>query len=234
MAVPVEDQILHSNSYAVSYRLLGEADRASAVSTVAAQRVRQLPEDLSEQWLEQLTLFTVQQSLHPAPRSTGDQTPQSSAEESSKRSDVNSSLREALRRRLDRATPEEQVAGSLVQLCAYPPEFVAGLMSISTEAVVALAAVIAPPPGVSYRDLGDPALTGSTRPAAPPRYRRRPHWSTVVALVLVVLAVLYATQFTGPRPTLREEGGLGSPAAISVETPDVAAEADMSTAITRS
>ena len=233
MAAQVEEQILQSNSYAVSYRLLGDSDLAAAVSTVAAQRVRQLPEELSESWLVQLTLFTVQQALHPTALIAPEEPAGAVSSENAKTQDVNVSLREALRRRLDRATPEEQVAGSLIQLCAYPPEFVAGLMGTSPEAVTALAAVIAPPPGVSYRDLGDPALTGSTRPAAPPRYRRRPHWSTIVALLLVVIAVLYATQVTGPRPTLREEGGLGPTTQTSVEAEGPSEEPGTSMVITR-
>ncbi len=210
MAAPEDDQTLHANSYAVSYRLLGDSELAGAVSAVAVNRVRQLPEGLSGQWLEQLTLFTVQQALQPIPQATDVETATVKPAGSARQSDPNASLREALRRRLARATPEEQVAGSLLQLCAYPPEFVAGLMGISADEVVALAAVVAPPPGVSYRDLGDPALTGSTRPAAPSRYRRKPHWSTLIAVLLVVLAVLYATQVTGPRPTLTEEGGFGA------------------------
>ena len=210
MAAPEDDQTLHANSYAVSYRLLGDSELAEAVSAVAVNRVRHLPEERSAQWLEQLTLFTVQQALQPSAlaKDAGTATVISSA--SAPKSDANASLREALRRRLARATPEEQVAGALLQLCAYPAEFVAGLMGISADEVVALAGIIAPPPGVSYRDLGDPALTGSTRPAAPSRYRRKPHWTTLIAVLLVVLAVLYATQVTGPRPTLTDEGGFGA------------------------
>jgi hypothetical protein len=32
--------------------------------------------------------------------------------------------------------------------------------------------------------------------------RRRPHWTTLAAVAVVVAAVLAATQITGPRPTL--------------------------------
>ncbi|MEX0767308.1 MAG: hypothetical protein WD029_02435 [Microthrixaceae bacterium] len=209
MSAPVEDQPLQANSYAVSYRLLGDAVSASAVSEVAVRRVRQLPAELADQWLEQLILFTVQQALQPTTLPVQSEVPAGSTLAEKTKSDVNASLREALRRRLDRATPEEQIAAGLIQLCAYPADFVAELMGISSEAALALAAVIAPPPGVSYRDLGDPARTGSSRPAAPSRFRRKPHWTTFIALHLVVIAVLYATQVTGPRPSLTNEGGLG-------------------------
>jgi|GEM_PF-1224237 len=219
MAAPVEDQILHSNSYAVSYRLLGDADRATAVSTVAIQRVHQLSEENSEDWLQQLVLFTVAQSLHPTAIRRLDEPGSPSTTESGEHADPDASLREALRRRLDSATPEEQIAGCLIQLCGYPSEFVAGCMGVSSEAVRVLAAVIAPPPGVSYRNLGDPSLTGAARPATARKNPWRPHWTTVVAILLVMLAVLYATQVTGPRPTLTNEGGFGATPALASEAP---------------
>ena len=44
------------------------------------------------------------------------------------------------------------------------------------------------------------------------RRRRRPHWTTIIAIVVILLAVLFATQVTGPRPTLVDEGSLAAPA----------------------
>jgi hypothetical protein len=127
--------------------------------------------------------------------------------------DPHAGLRSALRRRLTRATPEERVAGALVHLAGYPPGLVAGVLGRSEHDTVALAGVLAPPPGIVYRDLGDPELTqapSGTGPARPGRFARRPRWSTIVAIVLVITAVVLATQMTGPRPTLGppvEEGG---------------------------
>jgi len=186
-----------------------------------------MPDELCEQWLEQLILFTVQQSLHPVASAAVNEVSSDLSIAGQSKVDVDASLREALRRRLDRATPEEQIAASLIQLCAYPAEFVAGLMGISRDAALALAGVIAPPPGVEYRNLGDPELLGSSRAATSSRFRRKPHWTTVVALLLVVLAVFYATQVTGPRPSLTNEGGLGvSSVRVIEETSDHPTEID--------
>jgi len=213
-----EPQTLEANSYAVAYRLLGDRPAARAVAGIAAQRLRQahpgamVPDD----WLVMLTDYTIDQTVGPAALGA-DEDP----------ADPHSGLRRALRRRLERATKEERVAGALIHLAGYPPDFVAAQLGTTPEQVRSLAGVLAPPPGVAYRDLGDPELTGVARPtgAGTRGRRRRPHWTTVLAVLLVCLAVLYATQVTGPRPTLVEEGGLGSeavPAARAEVAPDSA------------
>lgn len=195
------DAALETNAYAISYRLLGDRPAARAVAGIAAQRVRQSGGLERPDWMYLLVGATIEHTLSPA-------TPPPSNPDA----DPYSSLREALRRRLERAAPDERVAGSLLHLSGYPAEFVAQVVGRDVPHTVELAGVIAPPPGVAYRDLGDPELTH--RPPAAPRRRRRrrPHWTTLAALAVVVAAVIAATQVTGPRPTLGppvDEGGMG-------------------------
>ncbi|MDQ2677370.1 MAG: hypothetical protein M3Y51_01400 [Actinomycetota bacterium] len=127
--------------------------------------------------------------------------------------DPSAGLRAALRRRLVNVTPDERVAGALVHLAGYPADFVAEVLGTTPQAALSAAAVLAPPPGVDYRELGEPALTG-TEPHRGNRRgssrMRRPHWTTIAAVAVVAAAVIAATQVTGPRPTLGpplEEGG---------------------------
>jgi len=196
-----DDQTLEANAYAVAYRLLGDRPAARAVSGIATQRLRQLGDPVPTDWLARLTEYTIEQSVGPAAAGV-ERHPE----------DPHAGLRAALTRRLERATPQERVAGSLVHLSGYSPEFVGTLLGVSAEQARQLAGVLAPPPGVAYRDLGDPELTGqAVTPSVQRRRRRRrrPHWTTIVAILLIVAALLYATQVTGPRPTLVEDGSLG-------------------------
>ncbi|CAN5532333.1 hypothetical protein BH10ACT3_BH10ACT3_06500 [soil metagenome] len=208
-----DDEILESNAYAVAYRLLGDRPAARAVAGIATQRLRQATDPdrsgqpLPEDWLALLTTFTVEQTVGPAGLGIIDEA-----------SDPNASLRAALRRRLERATPEERVAGALVHLAGYPVDFVASVLGTTPEEARSLAGVLAPPPGVAYRDLGDPELTGGTAGHEPrSRRRRRPHWTTIVAVIVLCLALFYATQVTGPRPTLVEEGSWSEPAVMVID-----------------
>jgi hypothetical protein len=186
------DQALESNAYAVSYRLLGDRPAASAVAGIAAERLRQSGRHMASDWLYQLTLYTVEQSVGPGVLAI-----QPSEQ------DPSSSLRTALRRRLARATQEERAAASLHHLAGYPIEFVATAIGSTPQEAQQLAGVLAPPPGVAYRELGDPQLIHLDKAdGSGGRSRRRPSWSTVLAIVMIVAAILAATQLTGPRPTL--------------------------------
>jgi hypothetical protein len=189
------DAALETNAYAISYRLLGDRPSARAVAGIAAERVRQLGGLGRPDWLYLLVGSTLEQTVGP-----GAMVAQEDPD------DPFASLRTALRRRLERATPDERVAGALLQLAGYPAEFVGTVVRTDAAGAVALAQVIAPPPGVDYRDLGDPELTRRSVTATNgQRRRRRPHWTTIAAVSVVVAAILAATQITGPRPTLGPE-----------------------------
>ncbi|MHB1139366.1 MAG: hypothetical protein ACYC2O_10455 [Microthrixaceae bacterium] len=210
MQTSLDDATLEANAYAVAYRLLGDRPAARAVSGIATQRLRQLGDGLPPDWLARLTEFTIEQTVGPA-----------SLGVDVGGADPKASLRAALRRRLERATTQERVAAALVHLAGYATEFVGPLLGVTPERAGELARVLAPPPGVAYRDLGDPELTGRAEAVAPSRRRRRrrPHWTTILAIVAILLAVLYATQVTGPRPTLVDEGSLGASTSSAATTP---------------
>lgn len=210
------DRTLETNAYAISYRLLGDRPAAAAVAGIAAERLRQSGRAASPGWMYALVQFTLDQTVAPgapAVRESPD--------------DPSASIRTALRRRLARATPDERVAASLIHLAGYPPEFVGQVLGRSSEEAVELARVLAPPPGVAYRELGDPELTRTRAPgdgSDAPRRTLRQGLATVLVVVLLLAAVLAATQITGPRPTLGppvDEGGLGTHAVV---LPDQSAE----------
>lgn len=192
MASPDDDQTLEINAYAVAYRLLGDRPAARAVSGIAAERVRQAGGLARPDWLYLLVEFTLEQTVGPGALASGDPA-----------ADEHSGLRAALRRRLERAAPDERVAGSLVHLAGYPLDFVAEVVHRTPEQTEQLAGLLAPPPGIAYRDLGDPELTGRTgSDRREGRRRRGPHWTTIAAMAVIIAVVLAATQITGPRPTL--------------------------------
>ncbi len=203
MTSPDEDQTLEINAYAVAYRLLGDRPSARAVSGIAAERVRQAGGLARPDWLYLLVEFTLDQMVGPSALPTGDPAV-----------DQHSGLRVALRRRLERAAPDERVAGSLVHLAGYPVDFVADIVHRTPEQTEQLAGLLAPPPGIAYRDLGDPELTGRAEADRRQQRRRRgPHWTTVAAVALIIAVVIAATQITGPRPTLGpplEENGVSA------------------------
>jgi hypothetical protein len=195
------DQTLEANAYAVSYRLLGDRPAARAVAGIAAERLRQCGGMSRPDWLYLLVEFTLDQTVQPGSLGVVPV------------DDEHSGLRTALRRRLERAAPDERVAAALVHLCGYPVEFVSGVVHRDRDETARLAGILAPPPGFDYRELGDPELTGRSPRREPARRGpRRPHWTTVVVVAVLVAMVIAATQVTGPRPTLGpppEEGSTG-------------------------
>ena len=198
----LSDRALEANAYAISFRLLGDRGAAAAVAGIAAERLRQNRQTDRPDWLCHLALYTLEQTVDPGALGVGGGD-----------TDPHASIRAALRRRLARATPRERIAGSLVHLAGYPARFVGELMGCSESEALEQARILAPPPGVAYRELGDPHLThaqGSNGLGARPRRRRRPSWATVAVIVAIVAAVIAATQVTGPRPTLApaEEGSM--------------------------
>lgn len=202
------DTALETNAYAISFRLLGDRPAARAVAGISAERLRQIGGMRRPDWMYLLVEFTLDQTVAPGVVAV-----------EPNEDDPYSGLRAALRRRLERAAPDERVAGSLIHLAGYPVALVASVVNRSPQQTLQLAGILAPPPGVDYRDLGDPELTHRqpTRRSSG-RRRRRPHWTTLAAVAVVAAIVLMATQVTGPRPTLGpplDEGGLGAPAATA-------------------
>ena len=208
MSTDAIDTALETNAYAISYRLLGDRPAARVVAGISTERLRQVGGMTRPDWMYLLVEFTLDQTVEPgvlALRPNDE--------------DPFTGLRTALRRRLERAAPDERVAGSLIHLAGYPVDLVASVVNRTPEQTVQLAGILAPPPGVDYRDLGDPEVT-HRQPARRGNgaRRRRPRWTTVAALAVVATIVLAATQITGPRPTLGpplEEGGLVAPTAAA-------------------
>ena len=203
----LSDRALEANAYAISFRLLGDRGAAAAVAGIAAERLRQNHQTDQPDWLCHLALYTLEQTVDPGALRVG-----------TSDSDPYASIRTALRRRHARATPRERIAGSLVHLAGYPARFVGELLGCTEAEALEQARIVAPPPGVAYRELGDPHLThaqGASGLGERPRRRRRPHWATVAVIVALIDAVVAATQLTGPRPTLEppEEGS------VAVEQP---------------
>lgn len=199
---------LESNSYAVAYRLLGSQAAAWAVASTAAQRVRSRfgadqEADISnapvEVWLPMLIDFTIDQSVRIDGNAHGDTS-----------HDEFLGLREAMRRRLVRASRQERVVSALVHLCGYPESTVASMLKMSPDAVRTASIILDPPPGIDYRKLGDPDLIGQSRDLSNVRVQM-PLPSTVLVAAILLIVILFATRCTGPRPTLVDEGSLGGP-----------------------
>jgi hypothetical protein len=185
------DAALHTNAYAIAYRLLGDRPAAQAVAGIATQRLVHVGGMTRPDWMYLLIEFTLDQTLGPGALVMRPDP-----------GDPFASLRGALRRRLERATRDERVAACLIHLAGYPVDWSDTVLGTDTARAAALAGVLAPPPGVDYRDLGDPEITGRRTTTRTTRRWRRPHWTTVAAAVLVSALILAATQITGPRPTL--------------------------------
>lgn len=183
-ATATEDPF-YANAYAISFRLLGDRALAGGVATEVADDLHRAGGLGSPTWMRRLVTETV--------RRCGDVDPGDG-----------SGIRAALRRRLASASTDECVAGSLVHLAGYPVDFVAEVIGTDAPTAASLAGVIAPPPEVDYRELGDPALLHGGRSVGQSTRARfpRPHWTTVVAVTAVLAFILAATQCHGERPVL--------------------------------
>lgn len=180
-----------ANAYSIAYRLLGDRSAAHAAVGIAVERVERAGGIDRPEWLALVAGATVAEAVGVAAVGADPAVDGSS----------DGSLRGALRRRLASASDDERVAGALHHLAGYPVDAVAAFMQRDASDVVRLAGAIAPPPGVSYRDLGDPELVqrGAVAPSAP---RRRVSASTVVSVVVIVGLVLGASRCVGARPSL--------------------------------
>ena len=97
------DTALETNAYAISYRLLGDRPAARAVAGISAERLRQVGGMTRPDWMYLLVEFTLDQTVEPGVLAV-----------SPNDDDPYTGLRTALRRRLERAAPDERVAGSLI------------------------------------------------------------------------------------------------------------------------
>ncbi len=190
--MPVPDPAaVSANAYAIAYRLLGDRSAAHAAVGIAISRLQATGAFEHPDWLARLAGAVVAESVGSAAAgvSPADADP------------TGEGLRVALRRRLASASDEERVAAALHHLAGYPIDQVAGFMGRTPQEADRLAAALAPPPGISYRKLGDPELIGAgpsrpTRPLIPLRL------STVLSAVAVLALVFGASRCVGPRPRL--------------------------------
>lgn len=115
------------------------------------------------------------------------------------------SLRSAVRRRLENSTAEERIAGALVHLSGYPVEFAARAMNVSQDQLLEWSNVLAPPPNMSYRQLGDPDKTHEDQffDARQPWWRR--HMFTIAVAIVVLIAAFWMTRLSGERPSFGPE-----------------------------
>ncbi len=143
--------------------------------------------------------------MDPAPGALGGTVPAEAPESPSV-----AEQRRFLRRRLSTLDGRARAAAALRHLAGYDAPRVAAFMGTDVDDVDALAAPLAPPPGSSWRGLGDPIVRGE----APTVRRRRRHrhlpWKSLLAALTVVALVVLASRMTGPRPRLgRLDPGAG-------------------------
>ncbi|UDY36495.1 hypothetical protein [Dermatobacter hominis] len=205
---PPDPTAVNANAYAIAYRLLGDRPASQAAVGIAIQRVQARGALDGPNWLAHIAAATVAQAVGVA--ATGAQPSSDPAHDG---------LRTAMRRRLASASDEERVAAALHHLAGYSIEQVAGFMGRPVDEVARLAGALAPPPGVSYRDLGDPELVGPTEERRAPR-RRTASVSTIATVLVVLALVLVVSRCVGPRPTLgpepeREAASIGPDVASS-------------------
>jgi poly(3-hydroxybutyrate) depolymerase len=118
--------------------------------------------------------------------------------------------RRFLRRRLATLDGRSRAAAALRHLAGYDAARVATFMATDAATVEALAAPLTPPPGASWRDLGDPVVRGVAPAVKRRRRHRRLPWRSLLAVLVVLALVVLASRMTGPRPSLgRLDPGAG-------------------------
>ena len=196
-------EALQANAYAIAYRLLGDRPAARAASTIAVEQVRAQGGLADDRWPARLAVATVRHSVGVL---ADGRRPEAS--DHGGPVDVEEGLRTAIRRRLSTATDDERAAAALHHLAGYDVHHVAVALGRPPGEVAGLAAVLAPPPGVSYRLLGDPEVLGAGSGVGTAVRARRRRWrpalrGTTLALIAGVLAlVAAATVAVGARPSL--------------------------------
>lgn len=196
--VPTVDlDVARANGYAIAYRLIGDRPAARAVVSIVVERAAAAGLLDRPDWICSVAVGTVAEVVGPVGSTLTDQL----SPDASNAPSGDDGLRVALRRRLSSASDDERTASSLHHLAGYPVETVAGFMGRPVEEVTRLVGVLSPPPGVSYRALGDPELIGST-PVNGPRRRAMLNMSTLLSIIIVVALVLGASRCVGPRPAL--------------------------------
>lgn len=180
-----------ANAYAIAYRLLGDRSAAHAAVGIALSRLEAAGALERPDWLALLAGAVVAEAVGPAAAGASPAGADSTDE----------GLRVALRRRLASASDDERIAAALHHLAGYPIDQVAGFTGRDPGETERMAAALAPPPGIAYRELGDPELIGprpspTTRPLIPVSL------STVLTAVVVLVLVVGAGRCVGPRPRL--------------------------------
>ena len=118
--------------------------------------------------------------------------------------------RRFLRRRLSTLDGRSRAAAALRHLAGYDADRVAAFLGTDVAEVEILAAPLAPPPGSSWRVLGDPVVRGEASTVRRRRRHRRVPWKSLLAALVVVALVVLASRMTGPRPRLgRLDPGAG-------------------------
>ena len=197
-----------ANAYAISFRLLGDAELAAEVAAKAAERLGERGDAGGEpgprEGLAALASRAVDASLAAAGSGSAGPGEVRRASE-----------RERLRTLFSEASPQSRVAAALVHLAGYPEEVVAGDMDITSEQVRELIGDFRPATEDQWLSLGDPALSGS---GAEPQ-RRRPGVLWAVAAACALGALLWFGTRSGERPELEPGSAAGVQAPEATEQP---------------
>ena len=196
MAALDDHNAIEPNAYAIAFRMIGNPERSAVVSWETANFVSSIGGLANPFWLAETAAEAVRLSLLRPPADSGDV-----------------QLRDSIRRRLAAAAPEELAASSLFHLAGYPIEDVATALSVDVTSARRYAQLLSPPPGVTYKHLGDPALIGEDEVEPEPvvdagtmadRKARRTRWvrSTALLLAGAVAVAVGAALSVGDRPTL--------------------------------
>ncbi|MGI9579133.1 MAG: hypothetical protein ACR2OH_13110 [Microthrixaceae bacterium] len=181
----------YANAYAVSYRLLGQRDMATELSSTVAARFGGRESDPPSTWLPGVVSDATEAAL-----ALGTEFPDELA------AAEQASAREALRRRLSGADSTTWVAVGLHHLGGYPLDRTAAVMDTDQSTVEELCGPYAPPPGVTWASLGDPLTREAGRVRRSGAQRNRFPIYPVLAGVIVVALVIWAATSVGERPSV--------------------------------
>jgi polyhydroxybutyrate depolymerase len=229
-SVPTGPGPCFANAYAITYRLLGERNGARATAEAVAGSYLDRESEDASLWLPELatdavvaSLLAADAPLHDGPDDLADTpvanddptataTAAAAADSAAEPEEDPSSVeqRRFLRSRLATLDGRGRAAAALVHLAGYDARRVAAVMGADEAEIEELAAPLAPPPGESWRRLGDPVVRGEASAVRRPRRRRVVPWKSLTAVVVLMGLVAFAGSLTGPRPTLgRADPGAG-------------------------